>query len=386
MKYFTLFLLLLAGIAMAEDWNLFGYYENQVFPQKIGGNFKWLDYNKIRVDLQKTISENLVLSGDVIGQTWHGWTVFSPADLLPPAVVSAAGMQPEELSARLTLQREDRLFVDNLNLTWYRGAFMLQVGKQQLPFGDGYAWNPTDIFHEKNVLDPTYEKEGVNVFRAEWNWTGETRTQAVLKIGEDWQNSTAALRFRTSLAGWSLSALGGKKWQPAYNPLQPNGGYTSAVAGGSFSGQVFGCGVWGEGAAYFREKGGDYSQWLVGMDYTLENGLYFMNEYYFNGSGKRNSSEYRLDDWMRLLSAAGENLGRRYLYSGIRYPVTELANISFYHLYNFSDKSGLLMPWWDYSLGDNSELIFAGYFPYGKALSEFGEFGWGGFARIRVYF
>lgn len=44
------------------------------------------------------------------------------------------------------------------------------------------------------------------------------------------------------------------------------------------------------------------------------------------------------------------------------------------------------MPWWDYNLSDNSELIFAGYFPYGKALSEFGEFGWGGFARIRIYF
>ncbi len=30
----------------------------------------------------------------------------------------------------------------------------IRVGKQQLPWGTGYAWNPTDIFNAKDILDP----------------------------------------------------------------------------------------------------------------------------------------------------------------------------------------------------------------------------------------
>lgn len=329
MKRLLVIFLLLVGFVRAEDWNIAGYYENQLFPQKIGSSFKWLDYNKLRLDFERAIGENLFISGDVIGQTWHGWTVFSATGFLPPEVLSQTGLPSGMLESLLSERREDRVFLDNISITYYAGRLTLQAGRQQVPFGDGYAWNPTDIFHEKNVLDPTYEKEGVNVLRAEWNWTGETRTQAVWKIGENWQKSTAAWRFRTSIAGWSLSAMGGKQWHSPYNPLQPDGGLSSAVAGGGFSGQLLGCGVWGEGAFHFREDQSDYSQWLVGVDYTLENGLYLMDEYYFNGLGKSNAASYQFGDWMRLLSAAGENLGRQYLYSGVRYPVTELANPPF---------------------------------------------------------
>ncbi|MFQ5771939.1 MAG: hypothetical protein ACE5HX_15495, partial [bacterium] len=148
----------------------------------------------------------------------------------------------------------------------------------------------------------------------------------------------------------------------------------------------FGLGVWGEGAYNFLESSADFGQYLLGLDYTFESELYLIGEYYRNELGKSNKGEYTFNDWMRLLSAEGENLGQDYLFLGQRYPITELWNWANYLLFNLNDKSGIFFPWFDYSLNDNTELMFVGYLPFGGKESEFGEFGMGGFARVRVYF
>ena len=82
----------------------------------------------------------------------------------------------------------------------------------------------------------------------------------------------------------------------------------------------------------------------------------------------------------------GENLGRDYLFLGERYPIGELWTWANYMVINLKYPSGVFFPWFDYSLGDNTELSFVGYVPFGERETEFGEFGIGGFARIRVYF
>ena len=53
---------------------------------------------------------------------------------------------------------------------------------------------------------------------------------------------------------------------------------------------------------------------------------------------------------------------------------------------NLSDKSGIVYPWFNLSMGDNSEMAITAYIPFGENESEFGGFGFGGLARIRVYF
>ncbi len=158
------------------------------------------------------------------------------------------------------------------------------------------------------------------------------------------------------------------------------------VVGGDFSGQLFGLGVWGEGTYNIMEDSKNIGQYLFGTDYTFQSGFYLVGEYYRNELGKTDKSQYDLNDWVRLLSADGENLGRDYLFLGERHSITELWNWSNYMIFNLNDKSGVVFPWFDYSLNDNTELMFVGYIPFGRKASEFGEFGIGGFARVRVYF
>jgi len=114
--------------------------------------------------------------------------------------------------------------------------------------------------------------------------------------------------------------------------------------------------------------------------------VYKRQEYYRNGLGKSEKDEYDFNDWLRLLSSKGENLGQDYIYAGEMYPVTELLSWSNYLILNINDKSGMLFPWFDYSLNDNTEIILVGYIPFGENRTEFGEFGRGGFVRVRVYF
>ncbi len=71
-------------------------------------------------------------------------------------------------------------------------------------------------------------------------------------------------------------------------------------------------GIWGEGAYNNMENSNNFGQYLVGCDFTFENGLYITGEYYRNELGKSAKNRYTLQDWMRLLSAESENLGRDY--------------------------------------------------------------------------
>ena len=247
--------------------------------------------------------------------------------------------------------------------------------------------NPTDIFNAKNLLDPAYEKVGVNAFKLEIPFGKEGMLTGVVCIDDEWETSTKAVKVKNHLRGYDLSVSSVEKTQTSFDYINfLSLSEKRRLWGGDFSGEMLGLGVWAEGAYNIMEISEDFGQYLVGTDYTFENGLYFMGEYYRNGLGKSEKDEYDFNDWLRLLSSKGENLGQDYIYAGEMYPVTELLSWSNYLILNINDKSGMLFPWFDYSLNDNTEIILVGYIPFGENRTEFGEFGRGGFVRVRVYF
>ena len=156
--------------------------------------------------------------------------------------------------------------------------------------------------------------------------------------------------------------------------------------GADFSGTLLGLGIWGEGAYNTLEYSDHATQFLIGLDYTFQSGLYLISEYYHNGFGKSRKADYNMNDWMRLLGTDGVNLGREYLFLGESLPVFELWNWANYLIVNLNDRSGVFFPWLDYNLSDNAELVLVGYLPFGNSSSEYGAFGFGGFVRIRIYF
>lgn len=390
----TLSLLLALAAApqsLAQQLELSGYYENQFTPQQIGGDLVLQDYDRLRLDLFSAVDDRITFAGDLVWRVYHGATRLNALDFVPQPVVeahaAALGATADQLRPQFALSLDAEHFVDNAHVTLYLGRLSLRLGKQQLPWGTGYTWNPTDLFHDKSFLDPTYEKEGVHAFRAEASFGLEGRLIGVLAVGEDWCHTTRAVKVRDHLGGYDLSAVAVETRQEVTDYLsgvtrQPR----RRMLGADFSGQALALGLWGEGAHNWLSGGSDFGQYLLGLDYTTVAGTYLMAEYYRNGRGRCDESAYAFGDWMRLLGADGQNLGRDYLSVGASRPARELWTLSAYAIANLSDRSLVAFPWVECSLGDNTELDLVGYVPLGGSLTEFGEWGAGGLARLRVYF
>jgi hypothetical protein len=384
-------LLILFSQTVAHGLEFDGYYENQFFPQRLGGRWILQDYNKLRLDVSAEIAENVSFNGDCIYRVYHGSRGFNAFDLIPESVVSQyANMlqtSVDSLRPSFNFEYSDENFLDNAYVTIYSDHVNIRIGKQQLPWGSGYAWNPTDIFNAKNLMDPTYEKTGVNAFKLEIPFGDEGMITGILCVEENWRRSTKAVKAKQHLLGFDLSASYVEKEHEGFDYTVSLPIYERRkLLGGDFSGELFGLGIWAEGAYSKMEVSEDFGQYLFGADYTFENGLYLIGEYYRNEMGKTGDSEYTFGDWMRLLGSYGENLGQNYVYLGELYPIAELWNWSNYVIVNLNDKSGVFFPWFVYSLNDDTELAFVGYIPFGKEETEFGGFGAGGLARIRVYF
>ncbi|MBD3377579.1 hypothetical protein GF406_21300 [candidate division KSB1 bacterium] len=374
-----------------QELQIYGYYENQFFPQKLNGKVMLQDYNKLRLDLSADISENLTFNGDYIYRTYHGATTFNLLDFLPYRIrndyLTQSALPPQQVRPLFDIEYKDETFLDNAYATLYTAHMNVRIGKQQLPWGTGYAWNPTDLFNDKNLLDPTYEKTGINALKVEIPWGQMGLFTGIVSVGETWSTSTRALKIKKYIAGFDVSLSYAEKSQSDYDyQTFFESSQKRRLLGADFSGALFGLGIWGEGATNRMYYDKNYTQVLMGMDYTFENGLYLMAEYYHNGLGKPNKQNYTFSDWMNMLGPEGENLAQNYVYLGEMYPLTELLNGSTYLILNIDDGSGLFFPWFDFSLNDNSEILLVGYLPFGSKESEFGEFGAGGFVRVRVYF
>ena len=379
------------GNVAGQDLMIGGYFEHQLFPQVLGTTVQFQDYNKLRLDLSATVGDRLSFNGDFIFQTYHGVKRFNSLDFLPDNVVEAyaerLGASVESLRPQFVFEYADELFLDNAYLTYYGDAVNVRVGKQQLPWGSGYAWNPIDIFHEKNLLDPTYEKRGVNAIKLEVPIGGMSMLTGVVGIEQDWETTTKAIRLKHYVGGFDVALVLTEKNEKTYDfEVFREQTQRRRLFGGDFSGEIFGLGLWAEGAYNSMDRDENYFQLVVGSDYTLENGLYMMSEYYHNGRGASSANAYTFNAWMRLFGSDGENLGRDYVFAGPTYPLTELIYGSIFVVLNMNDGSSVLYPYVSYSLNDNTQLTLIGYVTFGKSDSEFGAFGPGGIVRIRAYF
>jgi len=383
-------LLLLCIPVQAQELELGGYLEHQVYPQKLAGSTIVMDYSKLRLDVRLSPAEWWSLTGDAIAQRQHGKRRFNSFDYIPERVVGEyagrVNTPYEELRSDFGFDLEDELFVDNAFATIYAGNLTFRVGRQQLPWGTGYAWNPSDVFHDKNQLDPTYEKRGVDAGKIEIPFAGMGLITAVVEL-DKWNRAKKALRIKHHVKGFDVSISGIETYENITNYETFETDHTRRrLLAGDFSGTMGGIGVWFEGTYSDPHIGDSYTQTLIGVDYTSEAGLYFMAEYYHNGNGARNRRDFDFERWMHFLGAAGENLGRDYLFAGHMFALSDLMTGSNYTIVSLTDGSAVVYPYFEYSLSDNAVLTLIGYVTLGKADSEFGAFGSGLILRGRLYF
>ena len=353
----------------AFDLSISGYYEYQLGGQIEGGIFSRMSHNLLRLDLKAEPAENIVFRANFIAQTFHGKTRFYITEFMPEKFHPMAALLPP-------IELEDRYVLDNAFLTFHFPSVMARVGKQQIPWGTGYVWNPTNIFHPISILDPGVDPPGVEALRLDRLIGKDVNLSFILAFLVDrpgWA-STPALRVEKHLEGFDLSASvadgEGDRW----------------LYGADFVGELAGFGIWGE-AAYNRLPAISYIQFVIGADYTTELQTHIMMEFHHNNAGRRRHYDYTFEDWMQLISGKRMNLARDYLFLRASHPVMDhLMEIECSAIINLNDESFIIIPKVTYDLAENVVITAIVNVFEGRSETEYGQFPSGMFVQARVYF
>lgn len=314
----------------ASQWSISGYLECDLELAKFS-EYQYYGYNKIRFDFLKPINSQIGIHNSILAKQYWGKSNFEFSELFPV----------DPLNNLPNISLTDTLYFDNLFLVWRTKKLGdLVVGKQPITIGEGYVWNPTDIFSVKDNIDPTYELQGVNGFR----WLFSTKyfdIDGIIQPQNDGKNINAYFGI-SNLSGHfenTLSLIRRTYHSGAQNYL------TDKSIGISTVGEIFTAGTWVEANWVFSgQMFPDNYEIAIGADYTTTSSLHIMLEAYHNDAGENHQTSDYYSDSQVLLYINGDtrSLGEDYFILLADYPVADWWNLSFWTLNNMTDRSRII--------------------------------------------
>lgn len=405
-----------------SDWirdhlDIGGYYENQLaifaLPRHTADPDGWgmdlMDVNKLRVDLSARPLPGFSADADVILRTFHGTTKYHLADMLPGKFGAEIAMMEAVDPSSVVYRLENEIYVDNAYLTASVRNVRLRVGKQQIRFGSGYLWNPTDPFNVKDLLDPSYEKVGVTCLRLQIFLPNEGLIEAYALPWPDLddfhlEDTALALRARTAVGRWVFATtyvffqdLAGVD-ALAMDPDRFEVHSPRHMLGFEVTGEIGGMGLWGEAAFNMMRRRSweglerigrpDWIEALAGLSYTFRGGTTIMVEYLYNSRGGDDSEAYTLWQWLAYLDQTIRTLGQHYATATVQVPASRIhTTFSVTSIVNVSDPSILINPWIRFDWTQHLAVMLYGAFTWGHTPeSEFSSFGQAGYLRLRFSF
>jgi hypothetical protein len=384
--YTFIIMLTITATAHGQKADISGYYEPQYNGIYFNDAYYQFQSNKLRIDVKSAAIPNTEVGADVICLLYNGKTSWSILDFLPEAISSAV---PPELRARYEFAYDDTFYLDNVYARFAFNRFAFTVGKQQISLGTGYFANPTDIFNTKDALDPTYEQSGHNALRMDLLLAQRLSLMALYSpIAADFEHSGKLMRTKLGLGHFDLSLLASEsqyKTTDFYTFLSKE--QRRRMLGGDIVGQLIGMGFWAEGMYSFLEEDDDFYEFLLGTDYTFDNGIYTMLEYHYNSLAKSHHENYDLNDWMRFFVGETKTIPHQEIYGLISYPLTDMLNIGTSVIAGAGEWSAAVVPMIQYSLFQNVELTFMGNIYIGEEGTTYSnKLGNGAFLRATIYF
>ena len=369
----------------AQEVDITGYVEHTLqIDYTSAAKEQLIDASKLRLDFANASIGGLEFRANINMIVNHGTIEYDLNGYLPDAVL--ADLARAGVPAVFEMERE-RTYLDNAFISWDIGSARIRAGKQQLSWGPAYSFNPTDLFHRKNILDPTYEKEGVTALRFDYTWGVGGRVAAIAAPRDDLATTGYALRLGTHVSsiGYDVAvtlhqvhdstSLDAATFAPITQRRR--------AAGLEFSGELLGLGVWVEGNYNSMELEENFTRAAFGLDYTFGSGMYFMAEGLYNGRAEA-GSPYATHDWLANLMF-GEPIGQWWILGGLRKDLTELAQGSMY-VFSSPDGSAMLNPRLDISIAQNADLVVFGGITVGKEDGIFPAGLYSLIARASVYF
>jgi hypothetical protein len=273
--------------------------------------------------------------------------------------------------------------------------FDATIGKQQISLGTGYAWNPTDVFNIKDLLDPTYEQPGHTALRLDLPLGLRYTVTAIYAPEENWQRSIKLLQMKAGIAHFDYELIYIQRyWQfTDFTNFDINAGRFGGslekreVFGLTTSGELIGLGVWAEYAFNKMSLSTNFQEFVVGINYTFDFETYVMIEYYQNTLGKNSREKYDLNDWMRFFAVEQKAISRDQFYLFLQHPATDLLSAGLSAIYSWNDGSVAIVPTLVYNFSQNVDITGYLNINYGEDGAVYGaKNGNAGLIRIRVYF
>lgn len=389
MRYlFTLLVLLISTPGIAGDLDIYGYFEPQYFGFSQQEDFYQTQSNKLRIDVLKYVTDNVEFGANVNFMKYVGKTEYNLLDYLKEDLY--ADFADEERD-QYHFAFRDTILLDNAYIKLGFDQFDLTIGRQQISYGTGYAWNPTFIYNDKDILDPTYEKPGHNAVRFDIPFTYTTGLMGFYSPGDKFDRSLGAGRFKTNFGRFDIALTAAYIGEETAVDSEADEPYllteNRKLYGAEMVGELFTLGTWFEGSYSQPSETGEYYELLAGVDYTFSNGTYAMCEYYYNDLGHSRIEEHTLYDWLMYFEGQYRTLSLNNLFLFVDYPATDLIRLSTSAIISINDESAAFVPQMTYSMFQDVELILMGNFYIGKSGAMFHEeLGIGGIARMKAYF
>lgn len=386
MKYLLIILITTSSLFAGVDW--FGYYEGEADWGKTPALSLYYGYNKLRLDLDSKQSENIRISADVIYEQFNGQTELNFMDFIHssywPVIPNADGTGFDTLS-NLPYVLTDTLFLDNMFLEFHHKLFDLTLGKQQISPGVGYAWNPTDIFNLKDIMDPTYENTGISAVTLTIPLATRLTLTGILQPKESWDKSVQYYQLKGGIGRFDLSLLYSRS-RLTQNKLLGTAVQTHDLYGFNLEGELLGIGIRTELATHRLDYDENLRcEYILGADYTFKNSLYLLTEYYHNDLGSK-AGQTNFDDYLVYYSGERKSINQNYLFNLAMYPLTDLLDLSAFGIINLDDKSIVIAPQLMYRIFQNVEISLLGSWFAGDQTDEFGYQQLGARLRLRAYF
>ncbi len=382
-------LLLLIPLLLWAQPEFFGYYESEADIMRVAGNNYSFGYNKFRLDVETRPNDNVLIGANFNIQQYWGQTTWNMLDFLPEniwkPVFQNETVPPEYWVDNLPFSLPDTILLDNVYMRVSFPMLDLTLGRQQISLGVGYAWNPTDIFNVKTLMDPSYEQAGVSAIRAELPLASRLTISAVLQPEDVWDNSTKQAYLKTGLGSfdieltaaqyaWRRSSFTGTSIQ--LSEIQ------RTLLGGSFVGELLGWGIWTEAAQNELETDENFTEFVLGIDHTFDNSIYLLIEVLHNENGIAKQDDLTFDTFLQSLGGETHSLMQDYGFLYLMHQTFDYVGLSAIAIANFNDGSGSLGPQIDWNVFEDTNISFQGSFSWGDDDTEFGLQDWG--LRLRL--
>ena len=323
--------------------------------------------------------------------------------------------ESEKLIIPLSYTMENDYWLQEAYGSLYIGEFMFRAGRQKYYTGTGYAWNPTDLFNRKNVFDPTYEIEGLDSILMSFSGIRNVKLNLFYSFGTNHDNeeregdtldaNDLQVRIKTRLRMWDIAINYSDVKRSFYDIESLLSGMPSLLdreirwqlISTELSGEIFGIGIHAEGGYAFLENENsnetlpenleDHFRYLVGVDYTFENELFLLAEYYYEGLGETSKDDYSLNYRLAYFQGAMDSIGRDNLFVGARYPLTDLVTFEVNGIFNLNDPSIVLNPWVNWIASDDIVVNFVAQIPIADGeRTAIGRSGTSMFVRLNFSF